>query len=90
VGHHVCVTENSASTLPPDPEKYDEIRSVAARNRGLDQPYIDGGEDPQLPETLRRERPYVRLLVAMVIAIVAIGFVIGFAGALLATPVSRP
>jgi hypothetical protein len=90
VGHHVGVTDNSPSTLPPDPDKYDEVRNVAARNRGLDQPYIDGGEDPQLPETLEKERPYVRLLLAMVITIVAIGFIIGFACALLATPVSRP
>ena len=65
------------SPLPPDPEKYDEYRNVAARKRGLPQPYIEGGEDPALDETLTKERPYVRLLLLMVGAIVALGFVLG-------------
>jgi hypothetical protein len=63
--------------LPPDPEQYDEPRNVAARRRGLDQPYIAGGQDPDLPETLTRERPYVRILLLMVIVIVALGFILG-------------
>jgi hypothetical protein len=80
------VTDPTRTPLPPDPEKYDEARNVAARRRGLEQPYIAGGEDPEIEETLRRERPYVRILIAMVVIIVLTGFVLGFIGAILATP----
>jgi hypothetical protein len=80
------VTDTNRTPLPPDPEKYDEARNVAARRRGLEQPYIAGGEDPEIEETLRRERPYVRILIAMVVIIVLTGFVLGFIGAILATP----
>lgn len=80
------MTNASPTPLPPDPEKYDEARNVAARRRGLEQPYIAGGEDPEIEETLRRERPYVRILIAMVVIIVLTGFVLGFIGAILATP----
>ena len=69
--------------LPPDPEKYDEYRNVAARKRGLQQPYIVGGDDPELEETLAKERPYVRLLIAMVVALVMLGFVLGIIGTVL-------
>jgi hypothetical protein len=72
-----------SAPLPPDPEKYDEYRNVAARKRGLEQPYIVGGEDPDLEQTLAKERPYVRLLIAMVIGIVALGFVLGIASTLI-------
>jgi hypothetical protein len=80
------VTAPNDSPLPPDPARYDAYRNVAARKRGLDQPYIAGGDDPELDATLRRERRYVRILVAMVAIIVATGFVLGFIGAILATP----
>jgi hypothetical protein len=80
------VTDANRTPLPPDPEKYDEARNVAARRRGLEQPYIAGGEDPEIEETLRRERPYVRILIAMVVIIVLTGFVLGFIGAILAAP----
>ena len=80
------MTDPTRTPLPPDPEKYDEARNVAARRRGLEQPYIAGGEDPEIEETLRRERPYVRILIAMVVIIVLTGFVLGFIGAILATP----
>jgi len=64
-------------SLPPDPEKYDDPRAELARARGLDAPYIPGGEDPE-PEAARREdRYYGRLLLIMVVAIVAGGFVLG-------------
>ncbi len=86
VGHHGPVTETHPAPLPPDPARYDEYRNVAARKRGLDNPYIAGGEDPELAETLRRERPYVRILLAMVVIIVATGFVLGFIGAILSGP----
>lgn len=85
--HHGRVTDDQAprpaSGLPADPERYDEYRNVAARKRGLEQPYIAGGEDPRLPETLEKERPYLRLLLLMVAVLVAMGFVLGIAGALI-------
>lgn len=63
--------------LPPDPDKYDDPRAELARARGLDAPYIAGGEDPE-PEAARREdRFYGRLLLIMVVAIVLGGFIIG-------------
>lgn len=64
-------------SLPADPERYDEYRNIAARKRGLEQPYIDGGDDPNLDETLAKERPYVWLLIAMVAFIVFLGFFLG-------------
>ena len=80
------MTPPDTAPLPPDPARYDEYRNVAARKRGLEGPYIAGGDDPELDETRRRERPYVRILIAMVAVIVATGFVLGFIGAILATP----
>ena len=80
------MTPPDTAPLPPDPARYDEYRNVAARKRGVEGPYIAGGDDPELDETLRRERPYVRILIAMVAVIVATGFVLGFIGAILATP----
>jgi hypothetical protein len=70
-------------TLPPDPDRYDEYRNVAARKRGLPKPYIAGGDDPDLPATLAAERPYVRILLGMIIAIVLLGFGLGIAGAII-------
>jgi hypothetical protein len=72
--------------LPPDPEQYDQPRNEIARRKGLDQPYIAGGADPEIEETRRRERPYVQVLLWMVVAIVALGFVLGFVGAIIGTP----
>lgn len=69
--------------LPADPSKYDEPRNAAARRRGLEAPYIAGGEDPDLAETLRRERRDLRILVAMIVGVVLLGFVLGIAGALI-------
>jgi hypothetical protein len=62
---------------PPDPSEYDSERNAAARARGLAAPYIAGGRDPEPEEGLREERYYLRLLLIMVIAIVAGGFVLG-------------
>lgn len=75
------------SQLPPDPVQYDSARNEHARRRGLPQPYIAGGNDPALGETLRRERRYVRILVWMVAIIVALGFVLGILGALIGVQV---
>lgn len=67
----------SPGPLPPDPEAYDSERNVAARARGLSAPYIEGGRDPD-PEAARREERFLgRLLMIMVAAIVAGGFVLG-------------
>jgi hypothetical protein len=84
--HHGPVTDPTPEPLPADPVAYDDPRNAIARRKGLEQPYITGGDDPELDETLRRERPYVKLLVAMVVAIVLIGFVLGFIGALIGAP----
>lgn len=69
--------------LPPDPEKYDSPRAELARARGLDAPYIPGGEDPEPESGRREERFYVRLLIVMVVALVLGGFVLGILGQLL-------
>ena len=70
-------------TLPPDPVAYDSPRAVRAREKGLNAPYIAGGNDPDPAAGLAEERHYVRLLIAMTVAIVASGFVIGIVIALL-------
>ena len=64
-------------TLPPDPVAYDSPRAVRAREKGLQAPYIAGGDDPDPAAGLAQDRRYVRLLIAMALAIVAAGFVIG-------------
>lgn len=96
VGHHGPVTETATPPaspptperpeLPPDPVQYDSVRNEHARRRGLPQPYIAGGNDPALGETLTRERRYLRILVAMIVVIVAMGFVLGIVGALISVP----
>ena len=70
-------TAPAASTLPPDPVAYDSPRAVRARAKGLQAPYIAGGQDPDPAAGLAEERRYVRLLVAMAVVIIASGFVIG-------------
>lgn len=65
------------SSLPPDPAAYDSPRAVRARAKGLDAPYIAGGNDPEPGAAIAEERRYWRLLVVMVVTIVAAGFVIG-------------
>ena len=63
--------------LPPDPEAYDSPRATQARARGLDAPYIAGGEDPDPEQTRRQERPYLILLAVMTVVVVLAGFVLG-------------
>ncbi len=86
MGHHDGVTDSHdhPASLPPDPVQYDAIRNEHARRRGLKQAYIGGGNDPELAETLRRERFYLRLLIAMVVLIVVVGFGLGIIEALMA------
>lgn len=66
-----------AARPPADPDAYDSPRNARARAKGLDAPYILGGEDPQPAQAAAEERRYWRLLVAMVLLIVASGFIIG-------------
>ena len=63
--------------LPADPDTYDSPRAVRARAKGLDAPYIAGGDDPHPAAGQAEERRYWRLLIGMVLTIVASGFVIG-------------
>jgi hypothetical protein len=68
--------------LPPaplPPEAFTE-RAAAARRRGLKEPYIGGGTDPELDAALAAERPYVRALIVMTVLIVTGGFILGIAG----------
>jgi hypothetical protein len=74
------------ASLPPDPDAYDSPRAVQARARGLAAPYIAGGEDPDPESTRQRERPYLRLLIAMIVVIVLSGFILGAIAKLLGFP----
>jgi len=68
--------------LPPDPAAYDTERNQVARQKGLPTGYIPGGDDPDHARALAEERRYLRVLLAMVIAIVLAGFVLGLIAAL--------
>ena len=70
---------------PPDPDAYDSPRAERARARGLAAPYIPGGTDPDPEGTRRRERRYLRLLVAMVAIIVIGAFLAGVLETLLSS-----
>ncbi len=76
-GDETQETPPDSHRLPADPDAYDSARAVQARARGLDAPYIAGGEDPDLEGTRRRERRYARLLIAMIVVVVLAGFVLG-------------
>ena len=67
----------SVEQLPPDPDRYDDPRAELARARGLEAPYIPGGEDPEPEAAQREDRFYGRLLIIMVVAIILGGFVLG-------------
>jgi hypothetical protein len=67
----------SHDPLPPNPQEYDSPRAVRARAKGLDAPYIAGGDDPDPAPARAEERRYWKLLVIMVLTIVASGFVLG-------------
>ena len=66
------------SRLPPDPARYDEERAALARARGLDAPYIAGGEDADPAGSARDRRIYGRLLILMIVLIVGTGLVLTF------------
>ena len=77
-----------SDNLPPDPDKYDSPRAELARARGLDAPYIPGGEDPEPEIAEREDRYYGRLLVIMVVVIVTAGFVLGIIVNIITGPAS--
>ena len=79
------MTNANPTPLPPTwrSRRGTQRRGPQARSR---QPHIAGGGDPELEETLRRERPYVQILIAMVVIIVLTGFVLGFIGAIITAP----
>jgi len=69
--------------LPADSDAYDSPRATQARARGLAAPYIAGGLDPDIEATQRKERRDIRLLIAMIVAVVLAGFVLGYLANLL-------
>jgi hypothetical protein len=85
-GIMTTVTDPARAPLPPDPAQYDAPRAERARARGLDAPYIPGGQAPDADRARREERFYLRLLAAMVIVVVLSGFVIGIVFNLLGLP----
>ena len=70
VGHHGTVTD----AAPNHP------RAEIARQKGLDQPYIAGGNDPDPEAGRREERRLLRILLIMIVAVVLAGFVLGALG----------
>jgi hypothetical protein len=72
----------SRADLPPDPGAYDSPRAERARAKGLQAPYITGGDDPGLDAARAEERRLGRILLAMVLVIVTAGFIIGIVVAL--------
>lgn len=73
----------------PDPDAYDSPRARRAREKGLPGPYITGGEAPDEPQARAEERRLWRWLVAMVVVIVASGFVLGAIAAIFGVAVAR-
>jgi hypothetical protein len=69
--------ERPGAAPPPDPDEYDTERAQLARARGLAAPYIPGGRDPDPGPGIEEDRHYTRLLLYMVGAIIAAGFVLG-------------
>ena len=63
--------------VPPDPDRYDSPRARRAREKGLEAPYISGGEAPDAADARAEERRLGRILLVMVAVIVSAGFVIG-------------
>jgi len=79
-------TEDGSATAPESPpSRYRDLppvneRDLAARARGLSSAYIDGGDDPDIVETRRKEAVYRWLLIAMIVAIVGLGLIVTFVG----------
>jgi hypothetical protein len=77
------MTEQPVTELTPDPDAYDSPRATQARARGLNAPYIAGGEDPDIDAARREESRYLRILIAMVAIVIAGGFILGIVAKLL-------
>jgi hypothetical protein len=73
----------------PDPDAYDSPRAQRAREKGLPGPYITGGEAPDEQQARAEERRLWRWLVAMVVVIVASGFVLGAIAAIFGVAVAQ-
>ncbi|HSK53212.1 MAG TPA: hypothetical protein VLA44_10680 [Clostridia bacterium] len=73
--------------LPPDPGRYDSPRAQRAREKGLEAPYISGGEAPDAADARAEERRLGRILLIMVLVIISAGFVLGAVVALFAPAV---
>ena len=69
--------------LPPDPRAYDSPRAQRAREKGLEAPYISGGQAPDAAHARAEERRLGRILLVMVALIISAGFVLGAIVALL-------
>lgn len=82
-------TDARQTPLPADPAEYDSARAQIARAKGLEQPYIAGGRDPDPDLGLREERHYMKLLVAMVVTLILSGFILGIALAIATGSVPR-
>ena len=75
----------TAEATAPAPSRYRDLppiaeRDLAARARGLSSAYIEGGEDPDMAETRRREARYRRLLIGMIVLIVGLGLIVTIVG----------
>jgi hypothetical protein len=70
--------EPPARGFPGFPDGDPRQLPLSQRPRGLDAPPVPGGGDPELRETLARERPYVHLLVGMVAVIVGGSLILTF------------
>ena len=68
---------NGPRRLPPDPDRYDSPRAQRAREKGLEAPYISGGEAPDAAEARAEEHRLGRILLIMVVVIISAGFVLG-------------
>jgi hypothetical protein len=71
------------ASLRPDPAAYDSPRAQRAREKGLEAPYITGGDAPDAAHARAEERRLGRILLVMVVVIISAGFVLGAIVALL-------
>ena len=74
------------SSLPPDPAKFRRVpQRRGAQARAGEQPYIAGGEDPDLRRDARGGSGRTcGCSLAMVVFLVLLGFVLGIIGAIVA------